>query len=62
MNFEHDKNKFICNRLKHGITLEEAQLLWKVPAIEIQAKTVDEPRSMRIGRMQGKSYSCFVIM
>lgn len=44
MKFEYDPNKSLTNKLKHGITLEEAKELWFVPAVEIEAKTVDEPR------------------
>jgi uncharacterized DUF497 family protein len=58
MKFEHDPKKSAVNKLKHGITLEEAQELWSVPAIEITAKTVDESRFIIIGKIREKLYSC----
>jgi uncharacterized DUF497 family protein len=40
---------------KHGIDFEKAQLLWADPdRIQIPAKTVDEPRFMVIGKIEGK--------
>lgn len=33
-------------------------LFWQVPAIEIPAKTVDEPRYMLISKLSEKCYSC----
>ena len=35
---------------KHGVTFEQIQALWLEPYVEIQAKTVDEPRFMIIGK------------
>lgn len=58
MNFEFDPEKSKVNQEKHGISLIEAEQLWQVPAIEIQAKTVDEPRYMIIGKLNEKCYSC----
>lgn len=58
MKFEYDAKKSIINRSKHGISLEDAKELWSVPAVEVQAKTVDEPRFMIIGKVKGKFYSC----
>ena len=46
MKFEHDHNKSAKNKQKHGISLDEAQMLWFVPHIEIEARTLDEPRFM----------------
>ncbi|MAZ78020.1 MAG: toxin [Legionellaceae bacterium] len=58
MNFEYDSKKSAANKLKHGIGLEEAQMLWFSPAVEVEAKTVGEPRFMIIGKVKGKFYSC----
>jgi len=58
MKFAYDKNKSETNKIKHGISLEDAKELWLVPAVEIEAKTVDEPRFMIIGKLNGKFYSC----
>ena len=58
MKFEYDKNKSLKNKLKHGISLEEAKQLWYAPSVEIMAKTIDEPRFMLIGQINKKFYSC----
>lgn len=58
MKFEYDPEKSARNKRKHGVTLEEAKVLWSVPAVEITARTVDEPRQMLIGKVAGKFYSC----
>lgn len=58
MEFEFDLQKSEANKLKHGISLIEARQLWDVPAIELRAKTIDEPRFMLIGKINGKLYSC----
>lgn len=58
MEFEYDPKKSLSNKAKHGISFEEAKVLWSVPAIEIQALTTDELRFMLIGQIQGKCYSC----
>lgn len=58
MEFEFDAQKSRLNREKHGISLEEGVRLWSVSAVEIEARTADEPRVMRIGRFGGKCYSC----
>lgn len=58
MKFEYDPNKSASNKAKHGITLEEAKALWTVPAVELEANTVDEPRFMIVGKIGSKSYSC----
>ncbi len=58
MKFEYDPNKSAINIQKHGISFEEAKLLWSVPHIEIAAKIIDEPRFMIIGKLKNKCYSC----
>ncbi len=58
MKFEYDPVKSASNLEKHGISLEQAQALWTVPAVEISAKTVDEPRYIIIGKVHDKCYSC----
>lgn len=62
MKFTYDKKKSIANKAKHGISLEEAKELWFVPSVELEARTVDEPRFMIIGRMNKKFYSCIYTM
>ena len=46
------------NRQKHGIDFDEAQSLWDDEnRLEIPAKTVDEPRYLVIGQINGKFWS-----
>jgi len=61
MKFEYDPEKSAANLAKHGIDFETAQSLWLDPdLLEIKAKTVDEPRSMIIGRIEDKHWSAIV--
>lgn len=61
MKFEYDPEKSAANLAKHGIDFETAQSLWLDPdLLEIKAKTVDEPRSMVIGRIEDKHWSAIV--
>ncbi|WP_280553734.1 BrnT family toxin [Halomonas sp. 25-S5] len=56
--FEFDSHKSEANRHKHGIEFVEAQRLWEDPdLLEIPAKTMDEPRFVVIGRIDGKHWS-----
>ena len=58
MRFEFDLQKSQSNEQKHGIDFEKAQLLLADPdRIQIPAKTVDEPRFMVIGKIEGKHWS-----
>lgn len=59
--FEFDEEKSDANARKHGIDFVAAQALWSDPnLIEIPAKTVDEPRFLVIGRINGKHWSAVV--
>lgn len=61
MNFEFDPNKSESNLIKHGIDFEIAQLLWlDEDLIEIQANTIDEPRSMVIGKISEMYWSAII--
>lgn len=61
MKFEYDPDKSAANLAKHGIDFETAQSLWLDPdLLEIKAKTVDELRSMVIGKIKGKHWSAIV--
>ena len=61
MYFGFDENKSKSNKKKHGIDFVEAQMLWDDPnLIEIPAKTIDEPRSMVIGKIKGKYWSSII--
>jgi len=58
MCFEFDLQKSQSNEQKHGIDFEKAQLLWADPdRIQIPAKTIDEPRFMVIGKIEGTHWS-----
>ncbi|HXZ44247.1 MAG TPA: BrnT family toxin [archaeon] len=61
MEFEFDLRKSEGNKRKHGIDFVEAQALWlDVNRIEIPARTVDEPRTLVIGRIQDRHWSAVV--
>lgn len=61
ISFEFDKTKSKSNLKKHGIDFVDAQRLWEDPdLLEIPAKTVDESRSLVIGRI-GSNYWSAVI-
>ena len=48
----------MTNKQKHGVSLEEAEELWAAPHVQLEARVVDEARSMIIGKLYGKFYSC----
>lgn len=59
--FEFDERKSQANLAKHAIDFVQAQLLWRDPdLVEIPAKTIDEPRSLVIGRIHGKHWSAII--
>lgn len=59
--FEFDTEKSTGNRAKHGIDFVEAQSLWDDPdRVEVPARTVGEPRSLVIGRIDGQHWSAVV--
>jgi uncharacterized DUF497 family protein len=59
--FEFDEGKSRANREKHGIDFVQAQAIWSDPdLIEIPAVTVDDPRFLVIGRIDGKHWSAVV--
>lgn len=59
--FEFDTNKSQSNHEKHGIDFVAAQQLWSDPnLLEIPAKTLDEPRFLVIGTIDGKHWSCVI--
>jgi uncharacterized DUF497 family protein len=62
INFEYDERKSQSNQKKHGVSFEEAKKLWVVLAVEIQARTEDETRCLRIGKLNDKLYSCVFTM
>ena len=59
--FEYDEGKSLANFDKHGIDFTTAQALWNDPyLIEIPAKTLDEPRFLVIGIIEGRHWSAVV--
>jgi uncharacterized DUF497 family protein len=61
MPFEFDLQKSQSNVQKHGIDFEKAQRLWTDPdRIQIPAKSVDEPRFMVIGKIEGTHWSAIL--
>jgi len=58
MKFEFDPDKSAANRIKHGIDFNDVQALWDDPdLLEVPARTIDEPRSVVIGKIDGKHWS-----
>jgi len=58
MEFEFDPRKSDSNKQKHGSDFYEAQALWGDPdLIEIPVRTIDEPRYLVIGTIEGKLWS-----
>jgi len=58
MEIEFDPDKSKANKQKHGIDFIKAQMLWDDPdLLEIPARTVDEPRSVVIGKIEKKHWS-----
>lgn len=63
MNFEFDLNKSIINFEKHGIDFVQAQLLWEDSnLISLEAKEIDEPRTLFIGKIDDKHWSAITTM
>lgn len=61
MPFEYDPKKSQTNREKHGIDFEEAQALWTdEDRLEIPAKTLDEPRYVVVGKINGRHWSAVI--
>lgn len=58
MKFEFHKEKSEANRQKHGMSLEDATRIWEEAYLDVTARTVDEPRWMAIGEIEGKLYAC----
>ena len=61
MSFEFDQAKSAANRAKHGIDFVAAQAIWKDPdRLEVPARSVDEPRTQVLGRIDRVLWSAFV--
>jgi uncharacterized DUF497 family protein len=58
MMFEFDPGKSAANKAKHGLDFAEAQELWNDPwLLEVPANTLDEPRFLGIGQIDGKHWT-----
>ena len=63
MDFEFDPAKSAANLKKHGIDFLGAQALWNDPdRLEVQARSLDEPRTQVIGRIGAVVWSAFITM
>ena len=61
MEFEYDEVKSQINLKKHGIDFVQAQAVWEdLERVEIPARTVDEPRSMVIGKIGAQHWSAVI--
>ena len=58
IDFEYNPLKSEQNRLKHGISFEEAKAMWTVLGVTVPARVVMESRFVRISIWKGKFYSC----
>lgn len=58
IDFEYDPRKSEANLQKHGIALREAVQLWSTLSVEIEARSEGESRSMIIGILKGRLFSC----
>jgi len=59
--FEYDSNKSISNLKKHDIDFVVAQELWLDPdLVEVQAKSVNEPRFLVIARIAKRHWSAVI--
>jgi uncharacterized DUF497 family protein len=61
MEFEFDERKSSSNKVKHGIDFIEAQQLWlDTSRIEVASRTIDEPRFIVIGQVNGKHWAAVI--
>ena len=59
--FEFDAAKSQANLAKHGIDFIQAQRIWDDPDfVEFNAKSVDEPCALVIGRVDRKYWSAVI--
>ncbi len=59
--FEYDPRKSEANKARHGIDFVEAQVLWTDPRrLEIEARTMQEPRALVIGQIEGKLWAAVI--
>ncbi len=61
MEFEYDPEKSEINQQKHGISLEEAKILWEGSGVTIEGRILEERRFATIGLLREKFYSCVFV-
>ena len=60
MDFEFDSAKSTANLENQGIDFIDAQALWSDPdRLEVSARSLDEPRTQVIGRIDNVVWSAF---
>jgi uncharacterized DUF497 family protein len=58
MEFDFNPTKSMAKLVKHGINFKDAQQLWQDSRLKvIEARTVDQPRWIAIGRIGEKHWS-----
>jgi len=61
LQFDYDPRKSLSNLEKHGIDFKDAQGIWGDPrAIEVPARTLEEPRYLVIGRFGDAHWSAVI--
>jgi len=61
MTFEYDRDKSQANLRKHGITFEQAQILWSDEnRLEIPARMIDEACFLVIGKIGQQCWSAVI--
>jgi len=59
--FVFDPSKSAANACKHGIDFVAAQEIWQDEMlVEIPARTLDEPRLLVVGKIDGKHWSAII--
>ena len=58
MMYEYDTRKSQLNKLKHGVSFEEAKEIWEGACIDFAAKSDFENRYAIIGPIDKKLYTC----
>ena len=61
MDFEFDPAKSAANLTRHGIDFVRAQALWSdLDRLEIPARSLDESRTLVVGRIGNLMWSAFI--
>lgn len=61
MEFEYDERKNTSNKIKHGISFPEAQMIWMdVDRVEIPVRLQDEARYLIVGKIKERHWSAII--